>query len=430
MKCIATIRSVLWSVPTVLLAAFAACVAVADEPFALSSLVVPPKTEQRNPTTEISVSFGDVAHVSPWRVRRRFPRSANGRGGQPVTLRDALLAINEIVAKDEEMPERTFKLSEDGMLLSVCDIPLCKTASTGDTRVIRVSIDGTEPKCITPEIIAEHLSDFKTVEFVRSAHGSAEPAKATAGGGGKAAAAGPKCKPKTGDVKVMTLPGGATIEMIWCAPGSFMMGSPLDEAGRFEDEPIHPVTLTKGFWLGKYEVTQAQWESVMSENRSRFKGADRPVDNISWDDCKRFVSKVNVALGGKARMPTEAEWEYACRAGSSAPVSGNGHLDDMAWYDNNSGSQTHSVGKNQPNAWGFFDMHGNVLEWCFDWFSKPDGQAVDPKGPPVGSFKILRGGCWFFYERDCRSAYRLKREPGIRNSIYGFRLACSGSEDD
>jgi formylglycine-generating enzyme required for sulfatase activity len=98
----------------------------------------------------------------------------------------------------------------------------------------------------------------------------------------------------------------------------------------------------------------------------------------------------------------------------------------MAWYDRNSGSQTHDVGKNLANDWGFYDMHGNVLEWCHDWFAKTEGESIDPQGPPAGSFRVLRGGCWFFYERDCRSAYRLKREPSIRNCIYGFRLACSG----
>lgn len=164
----------------------------------------------------------------------------------------------------------------------------------------------------------------------------------------------------------------------------------------------------------------------MGENRSRFKGPDRPVDSVSWEDCQTFIRKANVALGGVARLPTEAEWEYACRAGSGAAISGNGHLGDMAWYDRNSGSQTHDVGKNQANHWGFYDMHGNVLEWCHDWFAKTEGESIDPQGPPAGSFRVLRGGCWFFYERDCRSAYRLKREPSIRNCIYGFRLACSG----
>ena len=231
---------------------------------------------------------------------------------------------------------------------------------------------------------------------------------------------------KSGDTKTITLPGGAKMEMVWCAPGKFSMGSPITEPGRFEDEKQRTVSITRGFWLGKYEVTQRQWESVMRSNHSRFRSPDNPVENVSWHDCEMFVRRVNVALGGLARFPTEAEWEYACRAGSDAPVAGSGNLPEMAWYDLNSDNQTHEVGRNKPNAWGFRDMHGNVLEWCADWFSVPDGgDAVDPKGPPSGSFKILRGGCWFFYERDCRSAYRLRREPSLRNCIFGFRLACS-----
>ncbi|MBQ6140062.1 MAG: formylglycine-generating enzyme family protein [Kiritimatiellae bacterium] len=230
---------------------------------------------------------------------------------------------------------------------------------------------------------------------------------------------------KTGDVKTITLPGGATMEMIWCEPGTFKMGSPPTETGRFEDEAQHVVKITRGFWLGKYEVTQRQWESVMHSNLSRFKGPDHPIENISWHDCMTFVRRVRSEAKIPVRLPTEAEWEYACRAGSESAVSGNGKLPDMAWYDDNSECQTHEVGTHTPNAWGFFDMHGNVLEWCADWFSVLTGDAVDPKGPPSGSFKMLRGGCWFFYDRDCRSAYRLKRDPTLRNCIFGFRLACT-----
>ena len=233
---------------------------------------------------------------------------------------------------------------------------------------------------------------------------------------------------KTGETRVVTLPGGAKMEMIWCAPGSFRMGSPDDEHGRVSDEPLHSVTLTKGFWLGKYEVTQSQWESVMRSNHSRFKNGDSPVENVSWYDCQAFVKRVNPAFGGMARLPTEAEWEYACRAGSDAPFSGSGVVSEMAWYDENSEHHTHEVGGNKPNAWGFYDMHGNVLEWCSDWFSDPKSDAVNPKGPPSGSFKMLRGGCWFFLDSDCRSAYRLRREPTLRNCIFGFRLACSDSD--
>ena len=377
----------------------------AEAPFAMSALVAPKGGEQRNPVTEISVGFGDVAHLSPWRIKRRFPRSSGTRGGQPVTLRDAFLAVNEFVAQDEEMPERTFVFAADGSLVSVCDVPVDKTA---------VRIDG-EEKVLSMAMLDEPARDFRTVAFRKvggvQKNGSAQHAAAD----GR----------QTGETKTIVLPGGAKMEMIWCAPGSFLMGSPQDEEGRFSDELLHPVKLTRGFWLGKYEVTQEQWKSVMGENRSRFQGPNRPIDNISWEDCRRFIDKVNVLLGGVARFPTEAEWEYACRAGSSAAVAGNGQLADMAWYDDNSGSRTHAVGKNQPNDWGFYDMHGNVLEWCADWFSSDISQSVDPTGPASGSFRVLRGGCWFFYARDCRSAYRLKRDPGIRNCIYGFRLACS-----
>ena len=240
------------------------------------------------------------------------------------------------------------------------------------------------------------------------------------------AAESPKSVRRSGETRTIDLPGGAKMEMIWCAPGKFLMGSPESEEGRFSDETLHEVTLTKGFWLGKYEVTQAQWQSVMGLNPSRFKSPGRPVENVAWDDCQIFVNKVNATVGGAARFPTEAEWEYACRAGSSAPFSGSGNITEMAWYDENSDSQSHETGENKPNAWGFYDMHGNVLEWCSDWFSEHHNmKPVNPKGPPSGSFKILRGGCWFFYASDCRSAYRLKRDPCIRNSIYGFRLACS-----
>ena len=232
---------------------------------------------------------------------------------------------------------------------------------------------------------------------------------------------------KSGDTAVITLPGGEKMEMIWCAPGKFLMGSPITEPGRFEDEPRHEVSITKGFWLGKHEVTQRQWKSVMHSNPSRFKSPDNPVENVSWHDCGMFIRKVNESIGGLARFPTEAEWEYACRAGSDTPVAGSGKLPDMAWYDLNSDNQAHEVGRNKPNAWGFYDMHGNALEWCADWFSIPKDsvEMVDPKGPPSGAFKVLRGGCWFFYERDCRSASRLKREPTLRNCIFGFRVACS-----
>ena len=388
-----------------MLLAFAAL--AADSSSAISPIVVRKDEETRNPTTEIAVGFGDVSHLSPWRLRRRFPRSAGARGGQLTTLRDALDAINKVVAVDDEMPEHTFEFAKDGSLASVCDVQAAK---------LSVLFDGAD-KPVTADLLSAAVRDFDRVEFRMAGKAAARNAA-----GGTAGAA-PR---KSGATKTITLPDGVTMEMIWCEPGSFMMGSPVAEEGRFDDEPLHPVTLTRGFWLGKYEVTQRQWQSVMGDNPSKFKNPDHPVEGVSWEDCNAFISRLNVVLGGVARFPTEAEWEYACRAGSSGAVSGNGQLMEMAWYDANSGNETHDVGKNLANAWGFYDMHGNVLEWCYDWFGKLDALShVDPKGPPTGSFRVLRGGCWFFYARDCRSAYRLKRDPVLRNAIYGFRLACS-----
>ena len=231
--------------------------------------------------------------------------------------------------------------------------------------------------------------------------------------------------PKVGDTKTITLPGGAMMEMIYVAPGSFMMGSLSNEDGHDKDEMQHRVTLTKGYWLGKYEVTQEQWQSVMGENPSRFKDGNRPVECVSWKDCQTFIGKINEQLNCGARLPTEAEWEYACRAGSTGPYGGSGHLDDMGWYGGNSGRETHPVGQKQANAWGFYDMHGNVHEWCEDVYSHYGGATIDPTGPFSGLGRILRGGSLCDTARRCRSASRTSRIPGDRNYIRGFRLACS-----
>ena len=244
-------------------------------------------------------------------------------------------------------------------------------------------------------------------------------------------------RPKHGDVKTLTLPGGAMMEMIYVAPGSFMMGSPSSEDGRDDDETQHRVTLTKGFWLGKYEVTQNQWQSVMGSNPSCFKGDNNlPVENVSWDDCQMFIARVNNKLNCGARLPTEAEWEYACRAGTTTAYCwGNALNGDKANCDGSYPCGTTSkgpykvrtvaVGSYQPNSWGFYDMHGNVYEWCQDRYGDYGGNATDPKGPASGDGRVLRGGGWFYYARFCRSAFRSWDQPGYRNRYVGFRLCCS-----
>lgn len=219
--------------------------------------------------------------------------------------------------------------------------------------------------------------------------------------------------------------------MIYVAPGSFMMGSPSAEIGRDEDgETQHRVTLTKGFWLGETEVTQAQWYNVMGYNPSIYKDPLRPVNNISWFDCQKFIARVNEVVrqqfGCVARLPFEAEWEYACRAGSQGRFSGTGNLNDMGWSVDNSGDNSHRVKLKSANTWGFYDMHGNVWEWCQDRGGDlSDCDVIDPIGPLSGKDRVMRGGCWSAISDACRSAKRIWYEAEVPSSGVGFRLACS-----
>ncbi len=222
----------------------------------------------------------------------------------------------------------------------------------------------------------------------------------------------------------------AALAMEWVAPGVFSMGS---TNGGSDEQPVTRVRLTRGFWLGKTEVTQGQWSAVMGGNPSSFMGENLPVENVSWDDVTEFCRKVTEAERAAGRLPagyaytlpTEAQWEYACRAGTSGEYAGE--LDAMGWYVGNSGGKTNPVGQKRENAWGLQDMHGNVWEWCLDWYGDklPGGSVSDPRGPETGSFRVLRGGGWFSDAAYCRSAYRSRVEPGFRNFNLGFRLALS-----
>jgi eukaryotic-like serine/threonine-protein kinase len=222
-------------------------------------------------------------------------------------------------------------------------------------------------------------------------------------------------------------PGVATVKVnprdglkyVWITPGTFTMGcSAGDEDWPcFPDEkPAHEVTITKGFWIGQTPVTQAAYERVMGKNPSRFKGADRPGEQISWKEAQRYCQ----AVGG--RLPTEAEWEYAARADS--PKSRYGALDKIAWYSDNSGQETHPVGQKQPNAWGLYDTLGNVWEWVADWYDDKYYASCpreDPQGPATGKVRVLRGGSWYSDSRSLRAAYRYTSVPGNRHSPIGFR---------
>jgi formylglycine-generating enzyme required for sulfatase activity len=206
--------------------------------------------------------------------------------------------------------------------------------------------------------------------------------------------------------------------------GEFFMGS---EDGASNERPVHRVRISRPFEMSKYQVTQAQWEAVMGSKPGRliFQEADAnlPVQSASWEDAQQYIERLNAEGDGyDYRLPTEAEWEYACRAGSKGDYAGK--LDAMGWYDSNSGGQTHPVGQKQPNAWGLYDMHGNVYEWCQDWYSKDyyvQSPIVDPQGPASGSKRVIRGGHWTLPAGGCRSAFRGRESPGRRYGC-GFRL--------
>jgi len=217
--------------------------------------------------------------------------------------------------------------------------------------------------------------------------------------------------------------------------GTFIMGSPEYEPGRNIDETQHEVTLSKGFYMQTTPVTQRQWKSVMGFNPSGFsRGSDdHPVENVSWYDCQQFIKSLNRIEKHTYRLPTEAEWEYACRAGSPHPCAEGEiielfcgydyNLDIMGWYCGNSGRTTHPVAQKSPNSWGLYDMHGNVLEWCQDWYTEYSATPQkDPTGPVIGSTQVVRGGSWFANAKNCRSGSRFYWTPNSKSDFIGLRL--------
>ena len=281
----------------------------------------------------------------------------------------------------------------------------------------------------------------------------------------------------------LDLGGGVTMELALIPAGTFIMGSPATEEGRDDNETQHEVTISKPFYIGIHEVTQAQWKTVLGTDPSEFKGADRPVEQVSWYDALEFCNSLTELVGKKHpelklkpyytitvhrrdeegqiviaevrehprnrgfRLPTEAQWEYACRAGTTGPIAGTGRLDDMGWYAQNATRRlsafwaifrldvvlrddgTRRVGTKWPNAWGLYDMHGNVWEWCSDWHGAyPKCSVTDPTGAPSDTSRVLRGGGWFRSPDDCRSANRLGTEPDDRLNSLGFRVCLDLNE--
>ena len=221
---------------------------------------------------------------------------------------------------------------------------------------------------------------------------------------------------------------GVSFEMVRVEGGTFHMGATSEQEGEaYSDEkPVHSVTLSS-YYIGKTEVTQALWQAVMGSNPSYFKGSALPVESVSWDDCQEFIQKLNRLTGRNFRLTSEAEWEFACRGGNNSrgyKYSGSDNLGSVAWYDDNSGGQTHPVGTKAPNVLGIYDMSGNVREWCNDWYALYTANSLNnPVGSQEGTFCVHRGGCWGDVAWRCRSTDRGYGSLSLRDCHLGLRLA-------
>ncbi len=237
------------------------------------------------------------------------------------------------------------------------------------------------------------------------------------------------------------------LETVLCPAGSFLMGSPRNEIGRTNHEELHKVTITKPFYIGKYEITQAQYKNIMGKNPSifKFEKDEYPVESVIWEDAKKYCDKLNnkyseiLPKGYKFDLPTEAQWEYACRAGTNTSFNNGNNLrsiskyhsglelQDVAWYNDLENSSIKPIGQKKPNAWGIYDMHGNVAEWCRDGYGEyPNSDVTDPIGSYDVTFRVFRGGGWHSYAQSCRSAHRNGLRPDLKGYItsnIGFRIA-------
>lgn len=238
-----------------------------------------------------------------------------------------------------------------------------------------------------------------------------------------------KVLPPTGGQQEVRLAEG--ILFVRIPAGEFVMGSPGSEVSRADDEsPLSPVVISNSFWIGKYEVSQREWAAVMENNPSQSpSGEDHPVENVSWEDCQWFIGELNAKSTFRFRLPTEAEWEYTCRAGSGTSYctgDDTSALEKCGWYDGNSGGGHHPVGEKEPNVWGLYDMHGNVYEWCQDYYREDyrgrDGSGAAWDRRDANANRVRRGGSYQQPAKNCRSAFRGTGKPESRRADVGLRL--------
>ncbi len=319
-------------------------------------------------------------------------------------------------------PVESITLSQTSLALQLDSDPVRLTAT-----VVPADADNTSYEWASSDESVVTVSSRGTVEAV--GEGTATITCTALDGFGATAT----CEVTVGETTPTPQPSGTTtytvngvsFKMVSVSGGTFKMGSTDSDADP-DEKPVHNVTLSD-YQIGETEVTQALWQAVMGTNPSNWLGDNLPVEKVSWNDCQEFITKLNQATGKTFRLPTEAEWEFAARGGTKSQgykYSGSNTLGDVAWYTDNSNSQTHVVATKQPNELGLYDMSGNVREWCQDWFGDYSSSAQsNPTGATSGSYRVIRGGCWIGTARGCRVTYRSNSTPTLASYYLGFRLA-------
>ena len=390
----------------------------------------------------MSPKRGDRNHTLELRVKEN-QNNSTVRGGFNsacfFSIRDPALVVNPSCSNHRGIDELGIA-SGDAVQLQAATYQGTKPPqyswTSSDNHVVVVIQDADDPAMALATAVGDN-GQTATVTVFDRANGLNKQVKVEVGGQVGQTGGG-------GSTNSFTLPGGVSIEMVWVEPGTFQMGSPSSEPRRDSDEgPVHGVTINQGFYLGKYEVTQEQWESVMGtrlwQGRDYVRsGSNYPAVYVSWEDAQEFIRRLNASQSSNVyRLPTEAEWEYACRAGTTTRWSfgdDENQLTHYAWYYNNAwnvGEQyAHLVGTQRANPWGLYDMHGNVFEWVQDWSDVnyySSSPSVDPAGPSSGSARVFRGGSFAYSNaEDLRSARRGYDSPGSRSFTVGFRLLREG----
>jgi formylglycine-generating enzyme required for sulfatase activity len=365
------------------------------------------------------------AGYKPWMDKVDLPKGADFAKAIPKVLRESDLFI--VCLSTHSVNKRSFIQREINLALDILEEKL-----GDDLYIFPVRLEA----CVAPDRISKfNWTDLFGDEHEEEWQALLAALSAQAERLGKATATPPQAviaaplAPTPAQPEPVLLPkpyienlNGVPLEMILVPAGKFTMGSDK----RDDEKPPHEV-IVPSFYIGKFQITQKQWQAVMGKNPSHFKGDELPVEGVSWHDAQAFCEKLRVMTGKAYRLPSEAEWEYACRAGTTGNYAGK--LDEMAWYRGNSENQTHPVGQKKPNAFGLYDMHGNVWEWCEDvWRENYNGAPTDGSAWTDGGNqdrRVLRGGSWGLNDNYCRSAYRSVNAPGVINVRFGYRVVVS-----